>query len=622
MFNKKIFAINVFIFLILISSAVLVIYTWFFSIPDLNGIYIVPDGVSCLIFTNDLTKLKMKAVGQNSRFESSDDLIIEKGMVYLPVAKEGLPGYFPATYYAVRPSKRVPGDWDLVRPGFRLEPEDGDGDQINFPKKNPDFLKKPIPYLHRLNDEKVLEYFDIIKNEINEPVSENDGKKLLDLAEEIVRDHPADPYAHIFHLDALIRNQDAPGLEKKLAEVKSAWLAAEDKYLGVLYHRSERALEGIQAQSQGRNAFNFINETINPDIDLNSRLKAIHDIDKFDTLYPCTLALTGFVALPGSQAPFNYFGQQLTVKVILMKAYLNIIEGKSAEALDLLVSTYKLGLLIAEETDLVGNYIGRALQGIALKGLEIYFLNDAQNPEKLEEVCSKLEDMNKVDIVGIYQNCMKQSYWTPYKEAGYDYYEGYLDLSITNVLEDIAKFRLLQSAVAARHCLLKNGAFPKDEAGFAPLLSNGLPDDPFGDGPLEFASAPDSITIYSHGPDEDDDHISVEYDPTNGVISNGDIFLKVPRIREFPFPENGLKGTSVADVYRQFPYGLPRDIFADDNDTGLGVSEDDKYIYIYSVGPDVNQQEIMNIPNYIPTIQYDPTNGATSDGDLFIKLPR
>lgn len=64
---------------------------------------------------------------------------------------------------------------------------------------------------------------------------------------------------------------------------------------------------------------------------------------------------------------------------------------------------------------------------------------------------------------------------------------------------------------------------------------NNLPPDPFADtkGKPLGASTGFPVFVYSYGPDTDEhvfriQHPQVAYDPTNGTISNGDLFMQIP----------------------------------------------------------------------------------------------
>jgi len=132
--------------------------------------------------------------------------------------------------------------------------------------------------------------------------------------------------------------------------------------------------------------------------------------------------------------------------------------------------------------------------------------------------------------------------------------------------------------------------------------------------------ANDSLICYSIGPDKTDNRATVEYDPTNGTVSPGDISTKVSRVRQYPFPRAGVRAKSVVDLMRQFPSGLPPDLFASTRNKQLGTSTVSGDVYIFSYGPDVDEFKQPQ-PHRLES-HYDPTNGLISEGDLFIRIPR
>jgi len=270
-----------------------------------------------------------------------------------------------------------------------------------------------------------------------------------------------------------------------------------------------------------------------------------------------------------------------------------------------------------------------------------------------------------------------------------------------------ATFAVLRTAVAARHRLLTSGAFPGSPAEFGPLLPAG----PLGDcfatsAPLRFLGKPDGFHIYSFGPDGQDDAGAITYDPTNGTTSRGDLALRIPRERQYPFPAGGMRVNTAAELLKMFPNGLPPDPFADTRWRPLSIiasSEADwkscalpgvkmspvsvppaatgpgepgytpapapppaspsvpppapssgadapttpTRVVVFSFGPDTDESSYMSFPRltgedvftthsmYSTPLQlvfsparfvmqpyYDPTNGTTSRGELYLKIAR
>jgi hypothetical protein len=183
-----------------------------------------------------------------------------------------------------------------------------------------------------------------------------------------------------------------------------------------------------------------------------------------------------------------------------------------------------------------------------------------------------------------------------------------------------ARFRTLRLAAAARHRLFSTRAYPASASEFAPLLPEGPPADPFTSAPLRFLSTPDLFVAYSVGPDKVDDRATIEYDPTNGTVSVGDLVTSAPRVPLYPFPAGAVRARSGADLDRQFPSGLPADPFA--NTRGRGLNRTNAApVRVYSFGPDTDENEILpRIDSNVPETPYDPTNGTVSAGDIFVIL--
>ena len=68
-----------------------------------------------------------------------------------------------------------------------------------------------------------------------------------------------------------------------------------------------------------------------------------------------------------------------------------------------------------------------------------------------------------------------------------------------------------------------NGRTPESAADFVPLLLPKEPKDLFSEKSYNLNA--EKNIFYSIGPDKDDDKCAITYDPTNGTLSNGDIFF-------------------------------------------------------------------------------------------------
>jgi hypothetical protein len=224
-------------------------------------------------------------------------------------------------------------------------------------------------------------------------------------------------------------------------------------------------------------------------------------------------------------------------------------------------------------------------------------------------------------------------------------------------------------AVAARYHLITTGDFPKSVKDFAPLLREGLPEDIYSEKKtLRFKSlSNDAFLVYGIGPDREDNDATFSYDPTNGILqSPGDVIIRIPREREYPFPREGVHAANAYKLLEQFPNGLPPDPWADTDGRPFSIIEstETQPVVIFSFGRDRDEKDftpyvggspgsseqgfipvptpepppnaspdrafqwVMRRSDKIPpppgywTLEpmYDPTNGIFSPGDLFIEI--
>lgn len=93
----------------------------------------------------------------------------------------------------------------------------------------------------------------------------------------------------------------------------------------------------------------------------------------------------------------------------------------------------------------------------------------------------------------------------------------------TQVASVQAEVLLLRALVLAFR--RDRGEVPEQLDALVPTLVDKLPKDPFTEGPLSYRVTGRVPQIYSWGPDRRDNYGSLPYDPTNGVLSAGDIYF-------------------------------------------------------------------------------------------------
>lgn len=355
---------------------------------------------------------------------------------------------------------------------------------------------------------------------------------------------------------------------------------------------------------------------------------------RLDNITSCT-----HYAYPGGEkaaaknptaAGIDFLKCQVGVKVLRTLSVLCLLEGRREEALRILIGCERFGQLMAQGDMLLARMVGVALCSITNKGLELFVLDGCETVQELDHAWAEMEKVRApTGTVSL------DAAW---KAMGYSrVYRKYIGIvhpgALANIEESVVRHKtalvqldLVRMACAARRCLLVSGRFPAAAADFAPLQPAGPPVDLFAGTqppPLKWHEDATSgeLVCHSVGPDGKDDRGAVSYDPTNGTLSAGDIALRVPKQRKYPFPASGVTANSAAELQARFPDGLPPDTFAMPKGRGLGIA-DTLPVRVYSVGPDTNPAETDAAGTaYAPTVQYDPTNGVVSAGDIFIEVP-
>ena len=91
----------------------------------------------------------------------------------------------------------------------------------------------------------------------------------------------------------------------------------------------------------------------------------------------------------------------------------------------------------------------------------------------------------------------------------------------------ISRLRLLRVMIAQMVHTRESGVPATTMEQLAPLVVGGVPTDPFSGKPVNFSLLEaKSTTTWSVGPDRTDDSGALDYDPTNGTLSTGDVVLR------------------------------------------------------------------------------------------------
>ncbi len=415
------------------------------------------------------------------------------------------------SFYEFAPSNTTPGDWDLIRHQwwYGLSKERPSDDEI------PPLEQPILSCLHCVDDSRVVEYFSPFRDYREAQArgqyldAKLDINRLSELAIGLMESHPDDLHVRTLYFDVLLRKGHYQTLKERLAAWREAYSKADNPFVRWIFMEAENTLHALELSAAGRNAYDFITQTLSPDTNLETRLELFPKILEYkEYLQP----IDSLIFPKG-----HFLHYQIAVKIFRVEAEFLMLEGKPEkreEALKLLAAIYHFGQLLNRSDTVIDRLIGIAIRHIACAGLRHYTLNCCKTQDEFLQLWETLGDLDSKPAERIFA----ESLLLPFEKEVYKIRQQRAD----------AHFQLVRMATAAKYRFFKYQAFPSSADEFAPLLPQGPPEDPFGLEPLKFLSAPESFTCYSVGPDEQDNRASVSYDPTNGTISGGDIVFEIP----------------------------------------------------------------------------------------------
>jgi len=612
----------------------------------------------------------------------------------------------------LKPSQSIPGDLDLQRAELVVSSHSasnvlsrdywknlvGSNSWRHFRENlvDPIGTEEIMRYIHdpkdeplysmarRVDDPRVIEYFRLRTNGVI-------TKETLALARSLASEHPGDPYLelHRIEMEALVGSPEEA--EKLWYEWHKAHSAYPDLLLGKMGRRVLQTLYFEKTKKKTLQIMQPDTVSTSRQLDLSGRLdwlkKFLSSDQIFFSSYPLVPPLKSSSYLP-SGVP-DFLSIQVSAKVARTMATLYLFQGHREESLEILAASYRLGQALNSKGSLIQRLIGIAVRAIACAGLQIYALNACESEADFQTFRAMLERLHNTPAQEDGRHILddeRSPFLSLLKPVSGIGVPNYLEAQTRHRVTDM-KFQLLRMATAAKYRLITTGDFPSSEKEFAPFLPDGIPLDVFvKNAPLHFLRrSPEEFIVYSFGPNNVDETAAFSYDPTNGTITPGDIFITIPRKREFPFPKQGVHAANAYSLLEQFPNGLPVDVFADTRGLPLSIIEstDTHPVVIFSFGPNTDENEgyypsglnpfpgegliqpmappgsaptpvpspVPPVPTPTPglhptygrtlqkvfrrsetkpmllgswTLQplYDPTNGTVSPGDLFVEIPR
>lgn len=572
----------------------------------LEGVYLMPDGISYAVLKSGFWPALRVSEGyiysaviekkpEHIEFSVSlglNQMVLTQVQTLLMPSQKGGPAQIENTLVLrLRESQRVPGDWDLESARFKETIGRPDARSVFSDLNLKDAIKGPLlslfmpalfsgelspsngpipSFLHRIPDNRVVE---LCSNQVWGKHSDRD----LNLLRELTKEDPPDACLGLRRVELEARAGNFEEGEQVLQRWNAAYGASADPLLHSTAMQARRFLDASKWRKEHIELVKDWGRIGSKDkppafLSLPEQFQWLREAGKTDSLYPDMENMIRRVSLAKTEVP-NLLSIQILAKTTRLKSLFCLLQGDRTRSLELLAGTYWMGQSLNATDLLISKLIGMAVRSIATGGLELLAFEGCRSPEELREVWDTLERCANL----------------PGQETGSTLADGEfpplvarmecsgmfvpaLSEAATRQRMSDAKFAALRTAIAAQYRRMTAGEFPKTPAEFGPLLPAGPLADCFAtSAPLKYLEKPDGFYVYSIGPDGRDDVLTISYDPTNGAMSRGDVSVRVPRKREYPFPAGGVRVNTAVELLKIFPNGLPPDPFADTKGRPLSI---------------------------------------------------
>ncbi len=480
------------------------------------------------------------------------------------------------------------------------------------------------------------ELAELVQNSYEEP------EALGDAVRERLGANTEDPVLPLLAMDAALVLEDA----HRMRELLDAHAGQMEKSPVPFYRDAtdyyRMWLDHLEAANEGKDLRARLAKAEEGGFDLQAQMEFLRSLS-YDFVYTEFLPLV----LRGVSDNRNFLGPQTMMKTARVRGDLMLFNGRAEESFELARGAHQYAVVLMRSSGtLIGNLVGIACSAISTAAMKHAVLNGMRTEEQLRAAWPKIDEGEKAHRQALEDPMYEKIEFGVKQSTNFSRKRGQLSRreSRTRARVGYTKMALLHAGVAARYQVMAEGSYPESAEDFGPLLESGPVADVFSpeSNPLSFRADPEwDFVVYSLGPDEEDDEARIEYDPTNGTISRGDLSLRVPRKRQYPFPPRGEAPGTREELLKLFPNGLPPDPFSDYRGSSYIVS-DTELLVIWSVGPDVDARHMLLDKSGKPLPQpqseagvatyqggyltyinrpdepaYDPTNGTISEGNLY-----
>lgn len=456
--------------------------------------------------------------------------------------------------------------------------------------------------------------------------------------------HPDDLFGNILQLDLHSRLNDRAQLVSALEKFQQKFDVTDGGLVDYTVKRHMLSLAALESVEGGYNM-----PARSPESGGYTGMSGALTWDELNTLFLVydrapNVSETGTTVLmiySDVKVP-NFLIMQTFSKVNRVKCDFLLMQGRTdeAEKISLQFNRMAIGLISTGRT-LIYHLIGVAINSIAVHQQHHTYLDGYQDADQLAQGFARFDEVYQE-----YKATVQKDSINLHPASGLyasDINRNTMEAQTRTTLS-LVHMTNLHTAISMRHYQLKYNQWPSTLS--AGELLEKMDTDPFSpdDSPLQKTSIENDKVIYSIGPDKANDFAKIEYDPSNGTLSAGDISLRIYEKRRYPFPASSPTYQSREELLAQYPNGLPEDSFAYTRGRSYIITDTSPPI-IWSNGPDADQSQFqifpeeytlnpekgfgaarirdgswMKMKNNPEEPFYDPSNGTISPGNLYLNF--
>jgi hypothetical protein len=511
-----------------------------------------------------------------------------------------LVGTSPEVEFRLVPSATVKKDWDLTQV------------RIYGNSREVDYLQENCPScLHFIDDARIATFFEELERYWSGGRVQGEEARHYRTAIGLLGKYPDDPWLRNLYLHAALDGGELAEVARRLQQWRPEMRVENNAILMETFSRAEKALEARQLSRDGGNAWDAVQDLIQPGKNLEGRVAALPALVRYEQL-----------ASPRSafQPALNAADLESTIEAAQVQILFHLFQGKRIQALNLAVGCYYLGNLLLTSEEEFHCTLGHKIQEMTLPRLKICALDGWEPGREPDELLEKLALLTEISLNQLKRGSIQLKEPVFFNSTGL-HFNNNAEQTLEQFRRRIVELSQLYLAAAARQYRGESGEFPSVSEDLAPRLPGPWPEDPYADGPIRVFGSPTKFVIYSIGPDRVNQYGRKEYDPKGG---EGDLIFQVRFKRKYPFPVGGVRGYNRSEILDLFPEGLPEDPFMvkmpGSGERQIQVSNT-RPVYLYSPGPDL---DVDTGPEGVfhSTLHYDPVNGIQSNGDLFVEIQK